>query len=223
VIATILPAGVAAAERSRFACEEVPFAAEGAIVARAVAKRRVEFAAGRACAHQALAQLGAPSVPLTNTPRGDPRWPAGFVGSITHTESYAACAVAHAGQFAAIGIDAEPNAPLPDGVPLTSIARPEERTLLRRVQSELAGVAVGRLLFCAKEATFKAWYPLTRHELEFEQATVALDASSKRFTATLLVPQQRTQHPAPTSWHGRWLTQDGFIITAVVLPSTQTV
>src|SRR5215469_16812348 len=64
--------------------------AEAAIVARAVEKRRAEFATGRACAHAALDAWGAPDAPLLPGPDRAPLWPDGFVGSISHARG--ACA-----------------------------------------------------------------------------------------------------------------------------------
>src|SRR3569623_1114660 len=53
-------------------------------VAGAVAKRRVEFAAGRACARRALTRLGIRDFVLKNGAARAPRWPRGVVGSISH-------------------------------------------------------------------------------------------------------------------------------------------
>ena len=35
-----------------------------------------------------------------------------------------------------------------------------------------------RILFCAKEATYKAWFPLTRRWLGFEDAHIIFDVNS---------------------------------------------
>ena len=71
---------------------------------------------GRALARQALAAIGIAPVPIPSGPQGEPRWPSGIVGSITHCAGYRACAVGHADSFAALGIDAERDVPLKDGV-----------------------------------------------------------------------------------------------------------
>src|SRR5437667_3257012 len=65
-------------------------------IEQAVPKRRLEFAAGRQCAHEALRVLA----PLDgHSPIGialdrSPVWPPGFVGSIAHTQGFASAAVA---------------------------------------------------------------------------------------------------------------------------------
>ena len=55
-----------------------------------------------------------------------------------------------------------------------------------------------RLLFCAKEAVFKAWWPLARRPLGFDAAAVTLDAGG-RFEARLTDPGV-----LPGEVRGRW-------------------
>ncbi|MFF2012627.1 4'-phosphopantetheinyl transferase [Streptomyces sp. NPDC058195] len=188
---------------------------EEALIATAVPKRRAEFITVRACAREALAALGQPPVPLLPDERGAPSWPPGVVGSMTHCRGYGAAAVAHARRITALGIDAEENAPLTEGV-LAYIARPEERAALARLPVT-ATAAWDRMLFSAKESVYKAWYPLTRRYLDFHEATVsfALDGT---FTARLLVPAP----PALARLHGRWAADHGHVVTAVAVPGGRT-
>jgi 4'-phosphopantetheinyl transferase EntD len=130
---------------------------------------------------------------------------------MTHCAGYRAAAVASARAFAAIGIDAEPNQALPEGV-LPQIARPAERACIARRAGSQAKPAVhwDRLLFSAKESVFKAWYPVTRQELEFDEAEVTFDERGG-FEARLLVP-------GPVAgYRGRWLARDGLLLTAIAL------
>jgi 4'-phosphopantetheinyl transferase EntD len=66
--------------------------AETALVSRATDERRLEFAAGRWCARRALEQIGGPAVPILRGRLGNPTWPPGFAGSITHDGGVAAAA-----------------------------------------------------------------------------------------------------------------------------------
>jgi enterobactin synthetase component D / holo-[acyl-carrier protein] synthase len=70
------------------------FPAEEALVRTADPRRQAEFTAGRACARTALARLGLPATPVLTGRAGEPRWPAGVTGSVTHCAGYRACAVA---------------------------------------------------------------------------------------------------------------------------------
>ena len=61
---------------------------ERGAVAKAVPKRVAQFTAGRVCARRALAQLGnTEPVPILMGEDRAPQWPAGYVGSISHTDT----------------------------------------------------------------------------------------------------------------------------------------
>jgi 4'-phosphopantetheinyl transferase EntD len=190
---------------------------EEALVERAVAKRRREFRAGRACARAALADLGLPPQPILSGPKGEPLWPAGIVGSITHCDGYAACALADSADLRSLGVDAEPDLPLPDGI-LADIALPEERTQLANLTSQAPGPHWDRLLFCVKEAVYKAWFPLAERWLGFEDALVTIDPTTHTFTARLLVPGPLVEGQQLRRLQGRLLAADGFLLVAIAVP-----
>lgn len=195
--------------------------AEREYVVRAVEKRRREFTTARWCARRALARLGLPPVAIPRGERGAPVWPAGVVGSMTHCDGYRAAALARSGDVISIGVDAEPHAPLPDGV-LETVTLPEERRLLADVTASDPTVCWDRLLFCAKEATYKTWFPLTRRWLGFDEASVSLDPVAGTFVARLLVPGPVVGGEKVDSFPGRWLVDDGLIAAAIVLSRTAT-
>jgi 4'-phosphopantetheinyl transferase EntD len=74
------------------------------------------------------------------------------------------------------------------------------------------------MLFCVKESVYKAWFPLTRRWLGFEEACVDIDPARQSFTARLLVQGPEVNGAVLTSFEGRWLVRDGLIITAIVIP-----
>ncbi len=216
MIEAILPSEVAVVE----AFEDLPdvqlFDEEAAVVSRAVDKRRREFTTGRACARRALAGLGRPPVAIPIGQRGEPLWPQGVVGSITHCDGYRACAVAESGTISALGIDAEPHAPLPAGV-LALIALPRELAQLRELARAVPELHWDRLIFSAKEAVFKAWFPLTHRWLGFEQAVVVIDPDGDTFTARLIAPAVTHDGRRIDSFAGRWRVRDGLVVTAIAL------
>jgi 4'-phosphopantetheinyl transferase EntD len=214
VIEEILLPAVAAAEEFGDRADAVLFPAEQAVIARAVERRRREFATGRACARAALARLGHPPVAILPGERGSPGWPPGIVGSITHCAGYRAAAVGKAAEVLAIGLDAEPDQPLPDGV-LGAISLVAERASLGDLARSAPGPSWDRLLFCAKESVYKAWFPLTGRWLGFEQAHITLDPAAGTFTARLLVPGPEVDGRELTGFEGRWLARDGLILAAI--------
>jgi 4'-phosphopantetheinyl transferase EntD len=220
VIEELLPGEVSAVEVYGDLPETVLFPEEEAIIARAVDKRRREFTAARACARAALARLGQPPVAILPGTRGAPQWPPGIVGSMTHCAGYRAAAVARASDMIAIGLDAEPDKSLPDGV-LKVIALDEEHAGLRGLQA-LASAAPApcwdRLLFSAKESVYKAWFPLTGRWLGFEEAAITFHPADGTFAARLLVPGPTLDGGQLTGFTGRWLARDGLVVTAIAMP-----
>ncbi|NHC45354.1 4'-phosphopantetheinyl transferase superfamily protein [Motilibacter sp. K478] len=212
-MASLLPASVVVAEAYDDCAPAPLFPAEELLVAAAVPKRRAEFATGRRCAREALARLGLPPGPVLSGPSREPLWPTGVVGSITHCAGYRAAAVAHAADVAGVGIDAEPDEPLPDGV-LGLVARPAERQRLLLLSRGRPDANWDRLLFCAKEAFYKAWFPLTGVPLEFDQGEVVLEAEAQAFVVTALVDEGPS---GVRRLRGRYRRHAGLIQAAVVV------
>jgi 4'-phosphopantetheinyl transferase EntD len=197
---------------------EAPFPGEEDLIARAVDGRRREFVTARRLARAALAELGYPPAPIRTGPNREPIWPAGVVGALTHCAGYRAAAVARRADLAALGIDAEPNAPLPPGVG-PSIVRPTEAERLDPLTSYAPEVHWDRLLFSAKESVYKAWFPLTGRWLGFEDAELTFDPMADTFGARILIDGARTDGGPPlTELAGRFLVENGLLVTAVTVP-----
>lgn len=178
---------------------------EAAGIAKAVPARRAEFAAGRAAARQALAQLGLPGVSIPVGADRTPHWPPGMTGSISHAAGLALAIVAKSDDTLAVGIDIERDAPLPDDV-IETILTPDEQTW--RGQS----IAI----FCAKEATYKALYPLAGVIWDFHDLRIDLDLTRNSFSAELFRPAGPIA--AGTVLHGHLMIDDGLCVAVMVLP-----
>ncbi|TDP93966.1 4'-phosphopantetheinyl transferase family protein [Labedaea rhizosphaerae] len=213
MIDRILPAKAVAVEAFEDPPEAVLLPVEAAAVAKAVANRRREFTTVRHCARLAMAKLGVPYVPLVPGERGAPSWPSTVVGSMTHCAGYRAAVVAHATELRSVGVDAEPHGPLPDGV-LDAVSLPAERDHLAGLPSS---VHWDRLLFSAKESVYKAWFPITQRWLGFEEASLEF-ATDGTFSARLLVPGPVLDGVELRGFEGRWLVEDGFVLTAIAVP-----
>ncbi|MFJ7984335.1 4'-phosphopantetheinyl transferase [Streptomyces sp. NPDC096351] len=191
------------------------FADEEKAIAHAVDKRRREFTSVRFCARRALAGLGWGPVALVPGERGAPGWPRGVVGSMTHCAGYRAATVASEADVASLGIDAEPALPLPPGV-FEAVTTADERGPLAALALARPGIPWDRLLFCAKEAVYKAWFPLTRSRLDFGEAAVDFQQDG-RFRARLLVPGPTVDGRQLGGFTGRWLVRGGIAATAVTV------
>jgi 4'-phosphopantetheinyl transferase EntD len=194
-----------------------PMAEEEPLIARSVAKRRNEFITVRYCARTALGDLGFPPAPILKGDKGEPCWPDGVVGSLTHCAGYRGAVVGRAGIVRSLGVDAEPHDVLPDGV-LDAISLPAERAELAALPT---GVHWDRILFCAKEATYKAWFPLTKRWLGFEDAHITFDVdgsgSAGSFETTILVDGAALSGPPLSSLAGRWSVEQNLVLTAITL------
>ncbi|WP_433349010.1 4'-phosphopantetheinyl transferase family protein [Micromonospora sp. CA-111912] len=217
MIEQILPPSVAVAESFEDPAGLTLFPEEEALVANSVQKRRREFTTVRHCARRALGELGVEPVPIVSGARGAPAWPAGIVGSMTHCDGYRAAVLGRAAAFATLGVDAEPHAPLPEGV-LEAIALPAERTRTAALAAARPTVCWDRLLFSAKESVYKAWFPLTGRWLDFAEADIVVDPAGT-FVAELLVPGPVLGGVPVTAFTGRFLVGRGLVLTAISIPT----
>lgn len=216
VIGHLLHPGVYIGEVRGAGDEEWLLPQEADLISTAVQERRREYAAGRQAARRALSALGHGHAAILSAPTREPIWPEGVVGSLTHCAGYAAAVVARDVRAASIGVDAEPNLPLPDEV--VHLVMPHiERELLVDTAVARPDIAVDRVLFCAKEAVFKAWYPLTRRQLGFHDVRVSVGADGG-FTARLVI--DRLPHEDVRLWTmtGRWAHDLDVVIATVVTP-----
>src|SRR5579859_6821488 len=188
MVEAILPPGICLAETSTDAePSETLFPEEAALVAGAVEKRRREFAAGRACARRALRALGLTTVPILSGGSREPVWPAGVVGAITHSAGLCAAAVGRQSEYAGIGIDLERHQAISEGVE-EMVCTPAERAWARERAAD--GVHWPLVIFSAKESVYKAWYPIVRQWLGFEDAELDLDPERGLF-GVCLEPSKR--------------------------------
>ena len=190
---------------------------EEPLIARSVAKRRNEFVTVRHCARVAMEQLGVAPAPILKGDKGEPHWPDGVVGSLTHCEGYRGAVVGRRTAVRSVGIDAEPHGVLPKGV-LDAISLPVERTEISALPGELHW---DRILFCAKEATYKVWFPLTQRWLGFEDAHITFTVDSAgtagKFISRILIDPAARSGPPLTELAGRWSVAGGLALTAIVL------
>ena len=149
-----------------------------AIPARQPVARRASGTA-RALARHLLTLEGLEDAPIGRSSAGAPLWPKGFIGSLAHDEEMAVAAIARHVDALSLGIDVEPAEPLPDDIADLVKCRGD-------VLADVAPHLATRLLFSAKEAVYKAAYPLDREILGYEHITVdfargeALTTSGRR-------------------------------------------
>lgn len=219
---------------------------EAAAISQAILSRRQQYAAGRLCVRRSLAQLdpdarvGFESFALCNDDERVPVFPAGIVGTITHTKWWAAAAVARTNQVRSVGLDIEPSTPLkanlfshvmtaPELETFAAIpddaneadpaneaddpgdgANDDETTPLAHQRGRLA-----KLLFSAKECAYKCQFMISRQFYGFHGMRVELDLERNTFDAIYL----RDAAPFVTGdvLRGRFLFDHGYVMTSMVL------
>ena len=153
------------------------------------ADHRLHFDAGRECAASAIRQLTGkpPDHPLPRGPAGEPVWPAGLIGSITHTGDFVSAAAALASAARGIGLDAEQIvSPARAARVAAMVMLPGEASVGGEPLSHPVKVT---LLFSIKEAVFKCLYPLVLKRFYYSALLVTdLDFGNGIFGAELAEP-----------------------------------
>ena len=174
--AGLLPPGTGVAALQVRPGQQALFPEEAAHVRQAIPARRAEFAAGRAAARAAMLQLGLPPHAIPAGEDRAPVWPEGLRGSISHEGPI--CLAAVSTRCAMIGIDIERDLPLHDDLLPTVCTAAELVQIAGPEQGRLA-----KLIFSAKEAAYKAQYPLTGTILGFHHFDVTLEMETGQFRA----------------------------------------
>ncbi|ESN16422.1 enterobactin synthetase component D [Enterobacter sp. MGH 24] len=167
-------------------------------------KRKAEHLAGRIAAAHALPDHTVPGI----GPSGEPLWPEGVSGSITHSGAQAmAVVVRH--QDALVGIDCE--AILPDREARDiqdGIVDAQEAMCLTRSGYPFALALT--LAFSAKESLFKALFPQVKTYMGFDCARImTLDER----TLTLALTRPHAEFKENTLFTVHWLPDGNQVIT----------
>lgn len=204
----MLPPGVALGTVDPKAPELGLWFEESAAMARAVPARRREFAAGRRAARDAMEALDLPAAAILPGPDRAPIWPEGVVGSISHGGGACLALVARQGVITGLGIDLEPTEALPQDM-IEAVCTKPERAAIK--DHDL----LGRVIFCVKEAVYKAQYPLSHQMLEFHDLETSIDLTEGRYEARF----KRACPPfqAGAQIGGRIVIAQGLISAIVVL------
>lgn len=160
-------------------------------------------------ANLALARLGVCSRGIDHGDAGEPLWPAGVVGSVTHGERFHAAAAAHTSQVHAIGIDVVTHRELPESLRTYVRTRAETEHLLH-LSTVIPEVLWDCVLFGAKEAVYKAQFPITRQWLEFRDVEITFSPHDEQFSASV------RGRELGSTWSGQYRVQAGAVAVSFV-------
>lgn len=188
---------------------------EAAHLGKAIAKRVGEYAAGRLCARQALAQLGIAGFALRMGEDRRPQWPPQVVGSITHTHGFGGAVVARRAHYRSLGVDAEVVGRVKREL-WPKICAPQEIAWLDTLPCDEQD-RYAALVFSAKEAFYKCQYGLTEswvgfHDVSLDTADAGLRAG--HFAVLPLQPLQ-LQWQEPPPWRGRHCFDGDLVLSGI--------
>ena len=150
------------------------FAEEAAYAASVVHTRALEFATGRKVARSALGRIGVADCEIPRRGRLAV-WPSSAAGSIAHTRTLAAAIVGRATSHDGLGIDIEARTAVSGQV--------AERVLSQAERDWLPAPEWRTMVFCGKEAVYKAINPLTGEFLGFSDVELDIDPAAGEFRA----------------------------------------
>lgn len=171
--------------------------------------RLIDFAAGRQASRSAQLRLGLVPRPVLVGSRGEPCWPSGLVGSITHSGGFAGAAVAKRSERCSLGIDL---------AEVASVSIDVWPIIFTSAEIEvLSGLPLAKqpessaTIFSAKESFFKVQYPLTKRWVDFTDANVVLDQNGvlQLQLAYPLLLNNRLQ----TFFSGRYIVHGSYAFT----------
>lgn len=139
-----------------------------------------QFCMGRKAAHEGLGMLNADG-PVLRGEKGEPLWPDGICGSISHTSHIAVASVAKREACLSLGLDIEHLNRLMNLNISRKIASEKEIEWIEKEDSNRRERTLA--LFSAKEALYKALFPL--EQVYFGFFDVELSPCKKGFQAEL--------------------------------------
>ena len=147
--------------------------------------RLAGFSSGRHFARLAMRRLGQTPAAIGRAERA-PIWSVGVCGSISHSNSLAVAVVATGA--VSVGVDIEEQGRVGQALHSRLLGAEELQRLERRPAHERDAIA--ELVFSAKEAGYKAIYPLAGEYIGFKEADVTLDEARGRFSIRYLGDHQ---------------------------------
>ena len=174
-------------------------AEEKKIVRNAVNKRCYEFSAGRRCARKCLEFYGITDFSLIKGEYGEPVWPDGYTGSITHHGNIALSAVTQNYVLKSIGIDLISTDEVLENSSL--ILDESEMLLINEMHPDINSEL---LIFSIKEAAIKICSPLLQNFIEFRDLKLQKDFYGKLYV----------NHPSiEQNINIKWINSNNFIFS----------
>ena len=181
----------------------------------AAEKRKLEFISGRYCAFMACKNLGFNLDKLERGASREPLWPAGVIGSISHTDGVALAIVGLRTNTRAVGVDIEGLIPEKrfNTIERMVLTENDKKFLERFTENPMSLSEVYTIIFSAKEALFKLLYPECQCYFDFREADIeSIDHNSGDISITVVSKKVEMKEYQKT-YNGQFSLVDNRVIS----------
>ena len=213
IIARLFPDCVATACRRIGRSTINLYPQEQELIKKAVDKRRHEFAAGRACAREALGAIGFCPMPILQNDARAPVWPGGVLGAISHSHTWAGAAVTRSPDLCGIGLDIETIERV--NLNIGRMVLTQQETDVHTALPDAKKKQHLALVFSAKEAVYKCLSPVSPVRIGFKDAIVR-QTNGQKFEV-LMSGSIANALPACACMTGSYFLHEGCVFTGIVL------
>lgn len=160
---------------------------------RVSAKKAMSWARRRAAVRKALSGIGLEDPPeLQRGAAGEPIWPEGVCGSITHCDGWSVVVATQTSCPMSLGIDMEDADRISDLEITPVVCRSSECDWIFADDNPHARLC---MIFSAKEALYKSLYPWHRRYIDFTEAELSWCEDQSAFHATLFTNESDERKP----------------------------
>jgi 4'-phosphopantetheinyl transferase EntD len=182
-------------------------------IAAACESRQREFATGRWCARNLLADMGVGKKEIRRGKNNEAVWPEGICGSITHTKGACCVIAAFQTNYETVGIDIEKATRL--------IRSPARRLFLNKDEIDwTSGLPAGSpdvylTIFSIKESMYKMLYPLVKKVIPFSALSVLRLKDDGVFSCHVNKDLNEAISLGRIL-HGQWFKNENWLVTVAV-------
>lgn len=187
---------------------------------RAAPRRVAALLAGRYCAARALRAAGYADARVPVGEAGAPAWPAGAVGSISHTAAYAVAVVGSSVNWRGIGVDCERVLDETGADDVVRTTLPEADAVDVAGHDRLAWTEFVTVAFSAKESLYKCLRPLIGEFFDFTDARLTHLHRDARHVRLRLERDLGPAFARGTTFDVAFAVADAHAYTRLALPVT---
>lgn len=150
-------------------------------------QRRNEYTSGRIIAKHLLERIGIYNFPILRGTLGEPLWPQGVTGSISHCADRCFVAIAEKKHYKSIGIDIDSIDDLPETL-IDDVCTYSEKKWIRSMKCQEKAYPYAKMIFSAKESAYKCIFPFVQDFIDFTEAEITFVIPENSFSVQLVAP-----------------------------------